>query len=436
MKRKVLAVVMAMSMAVGVWPAAAMQTEASGGDDITITVSSRYSNDNPDENYFRQKVEEFNAMDNGITVVMDNISTESDYLDKLRTSFANGDTPDVFQEYGGSRCLDYLEADALVDLKPYLDENDGEWYNTFYDSLWNQTVYEGYEGIYAVPFKTYMVVMFYNKDLFEKAGLEVPQTVDEMLAACEKFKSMDILPFQVGEKDNYRFGHFNNNLVIKTLGVDAVDKLASRELAYDSPEMISTYKTMADMVEKGYFGDNILDTDSTTENTIFKEGNVAMHYDGTWFIANELFGTDFYDHVGVAAFPYGDESCKNYAQGGSSDMFFVSKLNKSQEQIDASIEFLKFITSPEYYQGLDEVAQTIVPVKFEKSDKSPANPLLDEVNKIQSEVKDMRTDIQNYDSESHMLDTVRSALQGLAMGNSPEQCAEEIMQRIQEYGGQ
>ena len=48
MKRKVLAVVMAMSMAVGVWPAAAMQTEASGGDDITITVSSRYSNDNPD----------------------------------------------------------------------------------------------------------------------------------------------------------------------------------------------------------------------------------------------------------------------------------------------------------------------------------------------------------------------------------------------------
>ena len=117
-------------------------------------------------------------------------------------------------------------------------------------------------------------------------------------------------------------------------------------------------------------------------------------------------------------------------------MFFVSKLNKSQEQIDASIEFLKFITSPEYYQGLDEVAQTIVPVKFEKTDKSPVNPLLDEVNKIQSEVVDMRTDIQNYDPESHMLDTVRSALQGLAMGNSPEQCAEEIMQRIQEYGGQ
>ena len=118
MKRKVLAVVMAMSMAVGVWPAAAMQTEASGGDDITITVSSRYSNDNPDENYFRQKVEEFNAMDNGITVVMDNISTESDYLDKLRPSFANGDTPDVFPGIwrkplpglSGSRCSCGLKA--------------------------------------------------------------------------------------------------------------------------------------------------------------------------------------------------------------------------------------------------------------------------------------------------------------------------------------
>ena len=110
--------------------------------------------------------------------------------------------------------------------------------------------------------------MYYNKDLFEKAGIEVPKTVDEMLAACETFKSMDILPFQVGEKDNYRFGHFNNNLVIKTLGVDAVDKLASRELAYDSDEMISTYKTMAEMVEKGYFGDNILDTDSTISDIV------------------------------------------------------------------------------------------------------------------------------------------------------------------------
>lgn len=403
--------------------------------DIVITVATRYSNDNPTENYYRQKVEEFNKMDNGIKVKMDNISTESDYLDKLRTSFANGDVPNVFLEFGGSRILDYLEADALVDLKPYLYADNKEWYNHFYDTMWGQSTYKGYDGIYAVPFGSYFVALFYNKDLFKKAGLEPPKTIDEMLSDCAKFKEMGVLPFQVGEKDNYRFGHFNNNLVIKTLGVDAVDKLASRELKYDSKEMMETYQIMADMVNKGYFGKDILDTDQTTENAAFLQGNVAMHYDGTWFIPNNLFGTDFYNHVGVVPFPYGNKSCANYAQGGSSDLMYVTKLNHSDAEIKASVEFLKYITSPEYFQGLDEVAQTIVPVKFEKSSKSPENPLLDDAIAIQNNIVDMRVDVQNYDSKSYMLDTVRSALQGLAMGDSPEKCAQNIVGRLKEDNG-
>ena len=129
--------------------------------------------------------------------------------------------------------------------------------------------------------------------------------------------------------------------------------------------MKSTYQYMVDMMENGYFGENVLDTDAPTEVSAFKAGNVAMKWDGSWFIANEIYGTDFYDKVGVVPFPYGDESCKTYSQGGASDLFFISQLNKSEEEIQASIEFLKFITSPDYCAGLDEVAQTVVPVKFE-----------------------------------------------------------------------
>lgn len=119
---------------------------------------------------------------------------------------------------------------------------------------------------------------------------------------------------------------------------------------------------------------------------------------------------------------------------GASDLFFVSKLNKSEEEIAASVEFAKYITSPQYYQQLDEVAQTVVPVKFEKSENSSENPLLDEVIAVQAALTDVRTDVQNYDPASHMLDTVRSSLQGLAMGDSADQCAQNIMDRMAEYG--
>ena len=54
-------------------------------------------------NYYNEKIDEFNKMDNGITVEITNINTEADYLDKLSTDFASGETPNVFMEYGGSR---------------------------------------------------------------------------------------------------------------------------------------------------------------------------------------------------------------------------------------------------------------------------------------------------------------------------------------------
>lgn len=396
--------------------------------DIIINVSSRWATDVPDEVYYRKKVEEFNKLDNGITVVMDNIATESDYLDKLRVSFANNDAPNVFIEYGGSRVLDYVEAGALVNIKPYYDE-DSEWYSSFYTTMFKDLQFEGYDGIWGVPFKTYTILIYYNKDIFQKYGITTPETFNELIAICKKLKDVGVKPFQVGEKDVWRFGHFHNNVVIKSLGVNAAERLANRTLSYDSIDMIKTYKIISDMVSKGYFGDDILNVDYGMEKSVFSTEGCAMRWDGSWYIS-EVFGQDIYDKMGVIPFPYIDEKYKNHAQGGASDMWFVSKLNKSKEEIDASIEFVKFITSVDYYKGLNEVATMLHPVKFEPTLNTPSNPLVDELVKIFASYEAVSTDIQNIDMESHMIDTVRNALQGLAMGISPEQCGKQIVDRI------
>lgn len=399
-------------------------------EDITITVSSRYGSDVPDEEYYRQKVQEFNDMDNGIKVVMDNIPTESDYLDKLRTSFANGDTPNVFIEYGGSRVLDYVESDALVNMQPYY-RSDTDWYSSFYESMFGDLQYDGYDGIWGVPFKSYTVSLFYNKEIFEAQGLTVPESWEDLLNVCQKLKDAGIKPFQVGEKDVWRLGHLHNNIVVKSLGTDAVAKLADRSLAYDSPEMLKTYQVISDMVEKGYFGDDILNTDYNTEKSTYAAGECAMRWDGSWYVS-EIYGTDIYDKTGVAPIPYVDEKYKDQAQGGASDMWFISKLNKSEAEIEASVEFVKFITSQEYTAGNNEVASVIYPIKFTATEATPPNPILDDIKGFVEGYTAMKSDIQNSDPASFMLDTVRNALQGLAMGNTPEQCGKEIVDRIAE----
>lgn len=57
---------------------------------------------------------------------------------------------------------------------------------------------------------------------------------------------------------------------------------------------------------------------------------------------------------------------------------------------------------------------------------------MDEIQAIANSMESMKDDVQTYDQASHMLDTVRSALQGIAMGNSAEECAAQIMERISE----
>lgn len=408
---------------------------AKGDEEINLTIMTRYNEGSEDEKYIKERLQEFSDMDNGIKVEIDNLPVEEDYLDKLRTSFANGDTPNVFSEYGGSRTLDYIESDAIVNLQPYLEE-DKEWYDSFYPSFWTDFDYsdKGYEGLWGVPVKSYAVSLYYNKEIFEEQGLTPPESFDDLLEVCAKLKEAGIKPFQCGAKDSYRLGHLHNNIVLKTFGAGAAEKLADRSMAYDSEEMIGTYQVIADMIEKEYLGDDLLDTDVNTEKSVYLAGDCAMRWDGDWFVPVLLESGDMYDKTGVIPFPYINEEHKDSAQGGANDSLFISKVNKSEAEIEASVELIKFMSSQDFISKENEVASFLFPIEFTPTADTPENPVLDEVKECVSEYKEMKTDLQVYDPASHMIDTVRNAMQGLAMGNTPEQCGKEIVDRIKEYG--
>ena len=61
------------------------------------------------------------------------------------------------------------------------------------------------------------------------------------------------------------------------------------------------------------------------------------------------------------------------------------------------------------------------------------NYLVKEANAIIAETEDVRGDIENYDSATHMINTVRQALQGLAMGQTAEEVGQRIVEMIAQY---
>lgn len=438
MKRKLLCAAMAAMMTLSMTGATAFAEEADYAladakfDDVELKLYASLSE--AGLNYFNEKIDEFNEMDNGITVEITNISTESDYLDKLSTDFASGETPNIFMEYGGARCLDYIEADALVNLQPYL-EADQEWYDGFMESCWEPAHFEdyGYEGLYCIPYLNYQVVLFYNKDILAENNVEVPTTWDELLDACATLKENGVQPFIVGEKDNYRFGHLHTVLSLKTYGEDIGSQLGSREVTYDSEEMLTIYSMIQELIDNGYLGDNLLSTDATQEGSYFYEGKAAFQYNGSWGAGGiQNSGSELYESqsFGVVQFPAVNEEYAGVDMGGGNDSYFVSKLNKTDEEVAASIVFLKYMSSAEFCAGLMEVSPNTMAIK---TDFVSDNYLLNEIQDIMAATEVTRSDLQDYDSQAHMINTVRSALQGLAMGNTPEQVGEEIVSTMAQY---
>ena len=98
----------------------------------------------------------------------------------------------------------------------------------------------------------------------------------------------------------------------------------------------------------------------------------------------------------------------------------------------ASVLFLKYMTS-------EDVVNTFVegyPIPMCINTSSDGgNYLVQEANAIIAETEEVRGDIENYDSETHMMNTVREALQGLALGNSVETVGKTIVDMIKEYEG-
>lgn len=409
---------------------AAQSGEAPAANATQVRIMTRWSDDAPFSVYYRQKVEEFNAQGSGITIVDESLSDEAAYLDKLRSSIATGNQPEIFIEYGGARLQDYVEAGILLDMKPYLDE-DPAWRDAFLDDVFDKWLYNDYPGTWGIPCQFYSVFLFYNKQLLADNGFDgPPETFEDFRSMCQTMVDNGQQPMTMGEKDNWRGGHFLNNLVMKSFGAQGVADISSRAMNYDDPRMIELFGIIKEFNDKGFFGPNAVGVDNNTEDTDFLTNKTAMRYQGTWFIPQVVSDYDGdIGNIGIAPFPYINEQFKTSYQGGCAEAFSISNREATNE---AAVQVVKYLTSQEFYQGAEAFCQGGVYVaKFDSAADAKIDPLTVAAKELLAGGTEFRDDIQTYDPESHMLDTVRAAIQGLFIGNTPEQCAEEIVSKEQ-----
>lgn len=311
-------------------------TSTDGAIELSIWV---HETDSPEGQLYKKLADDFNAkMEGKYHVTLTQIARSGDaggYDDKINAAISNGGLPDVFT-IDGVRVGEFAEAKAIVPIGEYFGAEDMADFNP---DIIQQGTYGG--ELYTVGCFDSSVGLFYNKDMFAKAGItpatkEDPWTLEELTDAAKKLTTDDCygITMSLDSTDETLIYFFLPLIQSQGSNVFAEDGLTA-EGYLNGEATLNTVTWIKDMVDNGY-------ATATPEENSFELGKAAMAINGSWAPA----GLAQYD-INWGLMPmvkYDDNSTPASACG--SWTFGISK-DCPEEKREAAAELVRFMTSAE-----------------------------------------------------------------------------------------
>ena len=227
----------------------------------------------------------------GITVTH---IAQPEYRQKLEAGAAAGQLPAMTAVHA----VFVAQLAARNVLKPYGPEAmavfGDDFGSDFPEELWSIGEINGER--YSIPLDVHPLIMFYNKDLFEKAGIEAPGkepwTREQFEDALTKLEAIDATPVSIGTAFQ---GATLFQALIRQYGGSLTDP-EGKTATYNSDAGVKALEKIKELRDK--YTPDISGTGDPEVN-VFKEGNVGMVFHGPWWIS-DLQKLDF---VGFAPLP-------------------------------------------------------------------------------------------------------------------------------------
>jgi raffinose/stachyose/melibiose transport system substrate-binding protein len=180
---------------------------------------------------------------------------------------------------GGGPLQQYAEAGLVQDLTDAL-KKDG-WGDSFFPGP--LSIFGANGKYYGVPWRIGMVGFWYNKDLFQKAGIaNPPATWTEFLDTVKKLKAAGITPIALGEKDKWPGAFYWEYLAVRIGSKDAFDKAYGRQGKFTDPAFVEAGKRLKELVDLQPFQEGFLAGGFTESSTLSGNGKAAMELMGQW----------------------------------------------------------------------------------------------------------------------------------------------------------
>nr|WP_315897894.1 extracellular solute-binding protein [Isoptericola variabilis] len=328
--------------------------ETAEGGDVTITWWHN-SNQGEGKEYYDQVAADFEEANPGVTVDVQAMQHE-DMLTKLQAAFQSGDDaqiPDVYMSRGGGELKAEVEAGLVRDLTE--DASDTiEKISAFTGQ------YSVDDKVYALPFSMGLVGFWYNKNLFEQAGItDVSQnpTIEEFYGWIDQLKAAGITPASVGAGDKWPAAHYWYYNVVRECPFDTVET-AIAEKDYSDPCFTKAGEDLQELLAKEPFNPGFLATPAQTGPTsasgLLATEKVAMELAGHWepgVVGGLREDGQVPDFLGWFAYPtFPGQQGDPQDQMGGGDAWSVSA-----GAPDAAVDFAEHLLSDEVQTGFAEL---------------------------------------------------------------------------------
>ncbi|MEV4576350.1 sugar ABC transporter substrate-binding protein [Nonomuraea jabiensis] len=252
-------------------------TRATTGADGRVTLRYFTFSAAPDHVKDLDKIEKAFEKENPKVDVVVETAPFDQYFTKLQTSIAGGTAPDAF-ELNYENFVTYASAGSLLDLGGVAGDGDTSVYAQ--ESL-NAFKRDGKQ--YALPASFSTVVLFYNKDLFEQAGVAPPTAdwtwADEQAAAA---KLTDRKKGVYGDFQPVQFFEFYKTL--KQAGGEFLSA-DGKKAVFDSPQGVKAAQWLVSKVGRTMPTEAEIGGTADYDTNLFKSGKLAMWHNGIWQFA-------------------------------------------------------------------------------------------------------------------------------------------------------
>ena len=342
MKKKLLSAVLCGAM-VGTMMAPIATVQAA---DDTLVYWSMWESTEPQGQAIQEAVDAYTA-ETGVKVDLQ-FKGRTGNREALQPALDGGTQIDIFDE--DIDRVNSMYAKYLLDLEDLVKESGYE--DTAIPGLMSACRDAGGGTLKTIPYQPNVFAFFYNKDLFEQAGVEKePTTWAEFLDVCQKLKDAGITPMTMD--DAYATSVIGYHLA-RLVGEEKVVEIVT-EGKWDDPAVLQMAQDIEELAKNGYYsemvGSNVWPAGQNTELAL---GTAAMYLNGSW-LPNEvkdMAGEDF--KWGCFAYP----ELENGANGIETNNFGaqVFGINKDTKMPKEAFDLVKLITTGEYDAKLAEMS--------------------------------------------------------------------------------